>query len=150
MEIRTTKQLPDGSWATQRFEIVEHTKSEAGNRNVYLTSTAKKIIQQIELCNQEHGYKDNDFLFLNADGRIHSKSIDTRIRKLPPYWHSRKGCHKARKTNISLLIDGRVNINRIREQVGHASERTTYNNYCFNRMTNSETENLFEKALVNK
>ena len=62
MEIRTTKQLPDGSWATQRFEIVEHTKSEAGNRNVYLTSTAKKIIQQIELCNQEHGYKDNDFL----------------------------------------------------------------------------------------
>lgn len=151
MEIRTTKQLPDGSWATQRFEIVEHTKSEAGNRNVYLTSTAKKIIQQIELCNQEHGYKDNDFLFLNADGRIHSKSIDTRIRKYCRHIGiAEKGCHKARKTNISLLIDGRVNINRIREQVGHASERTTYNNYCFNRMTNSETENLFEKALVNK
>lgn len=151
MEVRTTEQLPDGSWAPQHFKIVEHTKSEAGNRKVYLTKAAREIIQQIKNCNQEHGYKDNDFLFLNANGRIHSKSVDTRIRKYCRHIGiAEKGSHKARKTNISSLIDGGVNINRIREQVGHASERTTFNNYCFNRLTASETEKLFEKALVNK
>ena len=60
----------------------------------------------------------------------------------------RKSSHKTRKTYISALIDGKVNINTIREMVGHADERTTYNNYCFDRSTEDEKVNLIEKALV--
>ena len=49
--------------------------------------------------------------------------------------------------NGYILIDGNVNINTIRECVGHADERTTYNNYCFDRHTKSEREQLIELAL---
>lgn len=61
-----------------------------------------------------------------------------------------KSSHKARKTYISSLIDAGVNINEIRKQVGHEDERTTYRNYCFNRMPQSETENILEKVLTHK
>lgn len=59
-----------------------------------------------------------------------------------------KSSHKARKTYISALIDGGVNINTIREIVAHASEKTTYNSYVFDRKTKSERAELIEKALA--
>lgn len=59
-----------------------------------------------------------------------------------------KNSHKTRKTYISALIDGKVNINTIREMVGHADERTTYNNYCFDRSTEDEKKALIENALA--
>ena len=149
MEVKVTEQLPDGSWGPQTFDIVEHVKSSAGDRQVYLSTKAREIISLIEKSNQEHGYKDEDFLFLNKNGRIHERSIDCRLRKYcNQLGIKEKGAHKTRKTYISTLIDANININEIRKQVGHEDERTTYRNYCFNRMTQADTENLFEKALV--
>ena len=60
---------------------------------------------------------------------------------------SEKATHKIRKTYISTLIDNGLNINEIRKIAGHENEQITYDNYCFNRMTNEQTENLFEAAL---
>lgn len=57
-----------------------------------------------------------------------------------------KTCHKIRKTYISTLIDSGLNIDEIRRMVGHSDERTTYGNYCYNRLTNKETEETIEKA----
>ena len=45
------------------------------------------------------------------------------------------------------MIDGGVNINTIREMVGHADERTTYNNYCYDRSTEAEKLAKIEQAL---
>ena len=55
--------------------------------------------------------------------------------------------NKSRKTYISTLIDNGLNINFVREQVGHKDERTTYGNYCFNRSTREETKETLKKAL---
>ena len=55
--------------------------------------------------------------------------------------------HKIRKTYISTLIDKNVNIDTITETVGHKDKRTTYNNYCFSRFSEKQTENMLEKAL---
>lgn len=149
MEIRVKEQNPDGSWKPQCYAIAEHAKTEAGNRRVYLSSTARKILESVIQSNREHGYKEDGFLFLNQNGRIHGRSIDNRIRK---YCRNigigEKASHKIRKTYISSLIDAGININEIRKQVGHEDERTTYKNYCFNRLPQNETENLLEKALV--
>ena len=58
--------------------------------------------------------------------------------------------HKIRKTYISTLIDNEnININYIRQMVGHADERTTYGCYCFNRKPKDMTEIEMEKSLVN-
>lgn len=61
-----------------------------------------------------------------------------------------KSSHKARKTYISTLLAEGVNINTVRQMVGHADERTTYNSYCFDRCDKSEREELIEAALSGK
>ena len=48
---------------------------------------------------------------------------------------------------ISSLIDAGININTIRSYAGHADERTTYFNYCFDRAPDTEKKMLLEKAL---
>ncbi len=148
MEIRTVRQLDNGTWSKQAFTVADYTKSAAGDREVYLSVNARKILEKIISCNQEHGYTDNGYLFLNEKGRINSKSVDYRIRKYCRHIGiSEKAMHKIRKTYISTLIDSGLNINEIRKLAGHEDERTTYGNYCFNRMTVSQTEALLEKAL---
>ena len=148
MEIRQVEQLENGSWSKQIFTVVDYTKSEAGDRQVYLSKTAKKILAEIISSNRQHGYSDSDFLFLGENGRVHAKSVDYRIRKYCRHIGiSEKALHKIRKTYISTLIDSGLNINEIRKLAGHEDERTTYNNFCFNRMTITETENLLEATL---
>lgn len=148
MEVRQVKQLDSGTWSKQTFAVVDYTKSVAGDREVYLSQTARKIITEVITSNKQHGYTDNGYLFLNENGRIHSKSVDYRIRKYCRHIGiSEKATHKIRKTYISTLIDSGLNINEIRKLAGHEDERTTYGNYCFNRMTNEQTENLLEMAL---
>lgn len=57
--------------------------------------------------------------------------------------------NKIRKSFISTLIDnGDININFIREQVGHTDERTTYGNCCFNRKPSLQTAQAMEHALA--
>ena len=51
------------------------------------------------------------------------------------------------KTVISSLIDAGMNINTIREMVGHADERTTMNSYCYDRRTKDERIEILDKAL---
>lgn len=150
MEVRTVQQLSDGTWTKQTYDIVDHAKSIAGEREVYLSRKAKEILKRIIEANKEHDYSDNGYLFLNENGRIHAKNVDYRIRKYCRHIGiSEKAMHKIRKTYISTLIDGGLNINEVRKQAGHEDERTTYGNYCFNRLTDMQTENLLELALCN-
>ncbi len=58
-----------------------------------------------------------------------------------------KTSHKIRKTYISTLIDSGLNIDAIRRFAGHSDERTTYGNYCYNRMTDKQTEEIVENLL---
>jgi integrase len=59
----------------------------------------------------------------------------------------KKTSHKARKTYISALLDGDININSVREMVGHRDESTTYSNYYYDRNTDAEKVRLIEEAL---
>ncbi len=53
----------------------------------------------------------------------------------------------SRKTFISSLIDAGMNINTIREWVGHAEEQTTWGSYCYDRRTTDERREILESAL---
>ena len=130
------------------MKVVDYTKSEAGDRWVYLSSKARDIIKRVLENNRDRGFHDDGFLFLNKDGRIHAKGVDCRIRKYCRHIGiMEKGTHKIRKSYISTLIDSGLNINEIRKQAGHEDERTTYGNYCYNRLSNTQTESILEKAL---
>ena len=132
----------------ETHEVVEHTKNFE-DRKVLLTSSARQIIETARAYQKEHGYSTDGYIFSEDNTPLAPWSVAYLYNKYCDHLGiMRKSSHKTRKTYISALIDGKVNINTIREMVGHADERTTFNNYCFDRSTEDEKVNLIEKALV--
>lgn len=148
MEIKEQRQDMNGKWLPADRTVVERTKSKAGKRKIYLTDEAMSIINAAINEIKENGYSDEDYLFQDIRGRVSSRAVDSRIRKYCDHINiSQKSTHKIRKTYISTLIDAGININKIRQTVGHESTKTTYGNYCYNRYSQEQTEEQFEKAL---
>ena len=129
-------------------EVIEYLKGHHAGRYVPLTSEAKQVIDAARKFQQAHGLNDSGYIFsINEDPLSYfavSKLYTRYCNKLDTI---HKSSHKSRKTFVSSLIDGKVNINTIREVVGHADERTTYHNYCFDRSSKSERAKLIEAAL---
>lgn len=149
MAQRQASQRPDGSWQFSNWKVVEHTKSSAGDRDIFLTPEARRIIHTILQANQENGFYDNGYLFVDKGKRINPRAVDCRLRKYCDHINiNRKSAHKIRKSYISALIDGGININEIRKQAGHENEHTTLHCYTFNRKTSHENEMDIEKALA--
>lgn len=148
MEVKYQEQSNNGKWYPAKRIIVDHAKTDAGNRKIYLTTNALGIISLAKKTIEEEGFSDENFIFQDQKGRISSRAVDSRIRKYCKHISiNAKSTHKIRKTYISTLIDFGLNINLIRGQVGHEDERTTYHNYCFNRLSDIETEAKLEEAL---
>lgn len=127
--------------------VVDHTKSSAGERSLYLVDEAVKILKLLEETNKKYGYYDEDFLFISCyNQRTSPSTIATYLWTL---CHEvgievPKGNHKIRKTFISALFDANLNINTIREMAGHESEQTSLRNYCFDRSERTEMEQKLE------
>lgn len=135
-------------YGAHKPEIVEHTKTSYGDRSIFLTSLAKKYIQLAKEYKAEHGI-NSKYIFSINNRPLSNWSVAALYRKYcQEIGIINKTSHKTRKTYISALIDGKVNINTVREMVGHADERTTYNNYCFDRSTEDEKLKLIQKALI--
>lgn len=130
-------------------KVVEHTKTEAGDREIYLTKKAREIIGTIYEFNQANNLPTDGYIFVNEKGNAHRSNMDYRLRKccrmagIPE-----RSTHKIRKSYVSALVDsGNINIKQIMRTVGHKSAKTTYGNYCFNRRGEEETQEAFEEAL---
>ena len=128
---------------------MEYTKGHNEGRYVILTSEAKELIESAKQYQIEHRLDCNGFIFsVNTDPLPYGP-----VKKLYTYLCDeidtiRKSSHKSRMTYISALIDGGVNINTIRDLVGHADEHTTYKSYCYDRKEKSERVKLIEDALT--
>lgn len=132
-------------------EVVDYAKTAEGDRHVYLTKEALSILELVKRFNLKNGETNDSWIFIEKNERIHAACFSSRIAdSCKAVGMPQKSMHKIRKTFISTLIDGGVNINEVRKQVGHADERTTYGNYCFNRFTEEETCNQIEQALSGK
>lgn len=151
-EVREYEWIDDYNMRFKCFKIAEYTKSEDGYRDVYLTETARKILYVCKMFNEKYGYdKLENFIFYNHGERVNHYSIQAMIKRGCEHLDMMiKSAHKIRKTYISTLIDSGLNIDEIRRTVGHADERTTYGNYCFNRKTQKQTEDIIEFALASK
>lgn len=151
-EVRDFEWTDEYTMKFKCFKIVEYTKSEDGYRDIYLTEAARKILEICRVINNRYGYdKKGDFIFYNKGERVNHYSIQAMIKRGCEYLDMMvKTAHKIRKTYISTLIDSGLNIDEIRRTVGHSDERTTYGNYCFNRKTQKQTEDIIEFALASK
>lgn len=146
-----TRKDGEGEYKLSRFVVVNHTKSDAGDRYVFLVPAAKNIIERIKAANVENEEPTDGYLFLKNGERIKSRAAVYQLdRCLNALSMEHRSIHKARKTYVSALIDGGININEIKRQVGHADIHTTYANYCFNRYGEEETNRKIEMALCSR
>ena len=129
-------------------EIVDRTKGFFGDRSIPLTSTAKVLIEEARTRQQEECVSDNGYIFSMTDDPVPYGELRKYFYKAcKKLGFDPKSSHKARKTYISTLIDAGVNINTIREIAGHGDERTTYNNYCFDRSEKADRLEIIDNAL---
>lgn len=153
MEIQTFSIDANNNAITSNgYEIIDYTKTNAGDREVYLNEEARLILKEIKKCNMKYERYDDDFIFLTSDKgkRANSRTITRYLEKLCANTGIiNKSNHKIRKTYISSLFDHGLNIDTIRQQAGHEDERTSLNNYCFDQRTNKEIENQLEAARNN-
>ena len=130
-------------------EVVDDTKGTFGERQVPLTPEAKKILQTIREKRTELGLDTDGYIFCPHNKPINTytavqKAITKYCRKLGI---EEKSIHKARKTMISKMLDGGLNLNTSRLIAGHMDEKTTLNNYYFDRSDEDEKYNNFVSAL---
>ena len=112
MEQKQYEQLPEGKWH-YHIEVVEHTKSDAGYRTIYVVSTALEIFERIREANLKHGFScgAEDYVFVYRGKRITSQAIDKKYeRYCRELGFVKKGNHKARKTCLTKIADN-PNIN---------------------------------------
>lgn len=152
-EVKNQTQNEDGTWNFPERIIVEHTKSDSGNRIIYLAQNARQILLSVKNYNLSNGLENSEFIFVKLNGeRITSTSFNTRLSR---YCHNInipvKRMHKIRKTVISTLVDNHtININAIRQFSGHSSEKTLFKSYVYNRISETETETCIENSFEYK
>lgn len=128
--------------------VVEYTKTEEGDRYVYMNHVVRTYINELILSHKKTG-NDQKYIFLKNGKRIESYFFNGRLEKYCRAIHiPEKRTHKIRKTFISSLIDHNINLNEIRKIVGHADERTTLKNYCYNKTEKNEQEIMLEDCTL--
>ena len=150
MERTEYRVAESGNVVYSGLTVVDGAKTQAGIRSVPLVPLAKEIVAEVLAVNKRNGWYDSGFLFLNKKGeRMKSWQFKYRLEKYcDEVGIPRKSIHKIRKTVISALIDSHLSLNEIRKACGHADERTTLGNYCYNRLSRSETADKFDSALT--
>lgn len=146
MEVADYRLDKEGNVTRCGVKVVEHTKSYAGDRKIYLNANARNILSIIKKRSFSYGLYYDNFIFVNSkSARLTTGSINSFLYRLCDEINiKRKSSHKIRKTYISSLFDSGLNINKIREIAGHEDERTSLNNYCFDRKTDNDTEKLLD------
>ena len=148
-EIRESKLNPETlEMEGSHYIVVEHTKAY-NNRDITLVDSAKKLIALIQETNAKNGYKEDDFLFVNSNGRIHERAFDTRIRKYCRHLDIPvRSLNKERKTFISTLANSPyTSIKDAQREAGHKYLSTTMDNYFKDTRHDEEKLSNIEKAL---
>lgn len=150
MEQKQYEQKPDGKWH-YHIEVVEHTKSDAGYRTIYVVSSAMEIFSKIKQANLERGFSCNaeDYVFLYRGNRVTSQAIDKKYeRYCRELGFVKKGNHKTRKTCLTKIADNpNINLKDAMQFSGHRDVQTYIKHYCFSRYSDEQKRNELEKTL---
>lgn len=150
MEQKQYEQLPDEKWH-YHIEVVEHTKSDAGYRTIYVVSSALEIFERIRQANLQKGFScgAEDYIFLYRGKRITSQAIDKKyVRYCRELGFVKKGNHKTRKTCLTKIADNpNINLKDAMQFSGHRDVQTYIKHYCFSRYSDEQKRNELEKTL---
>lgn len=130
-------------------DIEEQTKGKYGDRRVYLTDEAIRILDMAKARQEEAGVYDPDgFCLSMVPGKPlpHNTACKIFYRLCKDAGIPPKSSHKARKTYGSSLIDNGVSIDTVRRQLGHTDEQTTLRSYHYDRKTDEEIRREIQEA----
>lgn len=125
-------------------------KTNASFRKVPLTKEAKEIIKLVLETNKANGFKDEDFLFVNATQRMQENTILKRIYKLcDEAFIDKRSPHKIRKTFASMLVNkGIMDISEVSSILGHVGEQTLINHYLYSTKSANTRLDRLEQSLA--
>jgi len=150
MEQKQYEQLENGKWK-KHLEVVEHTKSDAGYRTLYVVSSAMELFDKIKEANLRNGYscEAEDYTFMYRKHRITANSIDSHYdRYYKQIGIAKKGNQKAWKTALTKVADNpNINLKDAMEFAGHRDVKTFINHYCFSRYSDEQKRQELEKNL---
>ena len=140
----------NGNFKYVTREIKDHTKTDAGEREVPYITYAKEIIQLIKQASEQYGFYDDGYIFCPNNRRASEVSVDKRLYN---YCNSvsvdKKSAHKIRKTFISRLVNsGQLDIDTICRVVGHVDMKTTFTSYTFSLDHKHQIKHKFENVLA--
>lgn len=150
MEQKQYDKLEDGKWKSH-LEVVEHTKSDAGYRTIYVVSSVLELFEKVKEDNLKRSYscEPEDYIFLYRGNRISSKSITNKYDKYcKTLGIIKKTNHKARKTCLTKIADNaNINLKDAMEFGGHKDVQTYIKHYCFSRYSDEQKREELEKTL---
>jgi integrase len=134
------------------YKIVDHAKSSAGNRKLYLTSEAHKYLERIRELNRQNGFATtpDSLIFQREAGICNQRVFDSRIKKYCSPKHLNlpfaKSCHDIRRTYITHLFNSKLDNDTIRRIAGHNNIEMTLK-YCRGRESQEEIAEILEDIL---
>ena len=151
MEARQFRLTPEGK-CVQYVTVVPHTKTDQGDRFLYLVPQAREILDMILEYDEKHGLGGgpDDCIFYNRNGDpLRTWTIAKCYRKTCNALNIiRKSNHKVRKTCITKLADNpNINLKYAMEFAGHKDVQIFIENYCFSRYSQEKTQMELEKTL---
>lgn len=124
-------------------EVQEHTKTDAGTREIILTKEAVEIIKELHRINPF-----GEYLLMKDGKRIYARRFTVRLKKICEQIGIKpRTMHKLRKTYGTNLINGNVDEKLVQSQMGHASITTTRQYYFFNDKDDNEAKRQLENAI---
>lgn len=122
-------------------EVVEYTKTEAGNRHIILTDGAKETLKLMRK------YSDAEYI-MQRDKRIRCSTINHELyRVCKRCGLNPRSMHKIRKTYATTLIDAGVDDSITMEMMGHSDITTTRKFYYFSRGGDDKKLKQISKAI---
>ena len=130
----------------RKISVVDHTKTEAGNRSVYLCDEAVELVRTLI---DDPAAAESEWLLIGRMGhRIVRSCVERRFNQVCEAVEvPKRSVHKIRKTYSSFLIDMGVPERLITEQMGHKDISTTKGYYYFSHLADEVKAARLEKAM---
>ena len=126
-----------------KFEVVEYTKTEAGDRRVIIPHEVLPIVDEIRELNP-----DGEYLMMSQGKKFDKTVFNRRLyRACKDLGIPKRSMHKIRKTYGTILIDQGVPESLVMTQMGHSDITTTRKYYYFTQKTRALNLEQIERAV---
>ena len=128
----------------RKHEIVDYTKTEAGDRYIVLTDKAKETIEAIRRLNPK-----GEYMMMSGSRKFLTTTFNARLYRACEKCNiERMSMHKIRKTYGTMLIDAGASDSTVMQQMGHTDITTTRKFYYFSNKDKSQIVEEVKKAIV--